>query len=397
MIHGYTATGGVMSIRSATPTVLLTIVLLLAAACTDRVKQPEGAEASPRSTVVASAVGEKVVNVYNWFDYIEPSALEKFTAETGIKVNYDTYESNEVLETKLLTGNTGYDVVVPSNTYLERQIKAGALSKLDRSQLPNWKNLDLVILNRVATNDPENQYAVNYMWGTNGIGYNEQMVQAIMPDAPVDSWSLVFEPEFASKFKDCGIALLDSPADVVPLVLIYLGKDPNSETDEDLMLAEKKLMAVRPYIRLIHSSAPTDALANGEICISVNWNGLVLQARDRAAEAGLDHVIKYSVPKEGTISWFDMLAIPKDAPHRDSAHAFINFLQRPDIAAANSNFIKYANGNALSRELIDEAVRMDPSIYPSAEIQSRIFVDTAESEDYARRLMRSWTRFVAGK
>jgi len=386
-----------MSIRSATPTVLLTIVMLLAAACTDRVKQPEGAEASPRSTVVASAVGEKVVNVYNWFDYIEPSALEKFTAETGIKVNYDTYESNEVLETKLLTGNTGYDVVVPSNTYLERQIKAGALSKLDRSQLPNWKNLDLVILNRVATNDPENQYAVNYMWGTNGIGYNEQMVQAIMPDAPVDSWSLVFEPEFASKFKDCGIALLDSPADVVPLVLIYLGKDPNSETDEDLMLAEKKLMAVRPYIRLIHSSAPTDALANGEICISVNWNGLVLQARDRAAEAGLDHVIKYSVPKEGTISWFDMLAIPKDAPHRDSAHAFINFLQRPDIAAANSNFIKYANGNALSRELIDEAVRMDPSIYPSAEIQSRIFVDTAESEDYARRLMRSWTRFVAGK
>ena len=371
--------------------------MLLAAACTDRVKQPEGAEASPRSTVVASAVGEKVVNVYNWFDYIEPSALEKFTAETGIKVNYDTYESNEVLETKLLTGNTGYDVVVPSNTYLERQIKAGALSKLDRSQLPNWKNLDLVILNRVATNDPENQYAVNYMWGTNGIGYNEQMVQAIMPDAPVDSWSLVFEPEFASKFKDCGIALLDSPADVVPLVLIYLGKDPNSETDEDLMLAEKKLMAVRPYIRLIHSSAPTDALANGEICISVNWNGLVLQARDRAAEAGLDHVIKYSVPKEGTISWFDMLAIPKDAPHRDSAHAFINFLQRPDIAAANSNFIKYANGNALSRELIDEAVRMDPSIYPSAEIQSRIFVDTAESEDYARRLMRSWTRFVAGK
>jgi len=386
-----------MSIRSATPTVLLTIVLLLAAACTDRVKQPESAEASPRSTVVASAVGEKVVNVYNWFDYIEPSALEKFTAETGIKVNYDTYESNEVLETKLLTGNTGYDVVVPSNTYLERQIKAGALSKLDRSQLPNWKNLDPVILNRVATNDPENQYAVNYMWGTNGIGYNEQMVQAIMPDAPVDSWSLVFEPEFASKFKDCGIALLDSPADVVPLVLIYLGKDPNSETDEDLMLAEKKLMAVRPYIRMIHSSAPTDALANGEICISVNWNGLVLQARDRAAEAGLDHVIKYSVPKEGTISWFDMLAIPKDAPHRDSAHAFINFLQRPDIAAANSNFIKYANGNALSRELIDEAVRMDPSIYPSAEIQSRIFVDTAESEDYARRLMRSWTRFVAGK
>ena len=323
--------------------------------------------------------------------------LEKFTAETGIKVNYDTYDSNEVLETKLLAGNTGYDVVVPSNTYLERQIKAGALSKLDRSKLPNWQNLDPVIVERVATNDPGNQYAVNYMWGTNGIGYNESKVRAIMPDAPVDSWKLVFEPEFASRFKDCGIALLDSPTDVVPLVLIYLGKDPNSESQEDLLLAEKKLMAVRPYIRMIHSSAPTDALANGEICISVNWNGTVMQARDRALEAGLGHVIKYSVPKEGTISWFDMLAIPKDAPHPDNAHVFINFMQRPDVAAANSNFIKFANGNAASRDLIDESVRLDPSIYPSAEIQSRIFVDTAESEDYTRRLMRSWTRFVAGK
>jgi putrescine transport system substrate-binding protein len=385
-----------MPFRNPTPNALLTSVLLLVTACTDRAGQPsDGIETVGRATVATAS--ERVVNVYNWFDYIEPSVLEKFTAETGIKVNYDTYESNEVLETKLLTGNTGYDVVVPSNTYMERQIKAGALTKLDRSKLPNWKNLDPVIVQRVATNDPGNQYGVNYMWGTNGIGYNEGMVKAIMPDAPVDSWRLVFEPEYASRFKDCGIALLDSPADVVPLVLIYLGKDPNSESDEDLMLAEKKLMAIRPYVRMIHSSAPTDALANGELCISVNWNGLVLQARDRAAEAGLDHVIKYSVPKEGTISWFDMLAIPKDAPHPDTAHAFINFMQRPDIAAANSNFIKYANGNAASRDLIDESVRLDPSIYPSADINSRIFVDTAEAEDYARRLMRSWTRFVAGQ
>jgi putrescine transport system substrate-binding protein len=376
--------------------VVITALILLTA-CTDRAREPsESAAASDRSTVVASSGDERVVHVYNWFDYIDPAVLEKFTVETGIKVVYDTYESNEVLETKLLTGNTGYDVVVPSNTYMERQIKAGALSKLDRSKLPNWKNLDPVIIERVSMNDPGNQYGVNYMWGTNGIGYNEAMVEAIMPDAPVDSWRLVFEPEYASRFKDCGIALLDSPTDVVPLVLIYLGKDPNSESDEDLKLAEKRLMSIRPYVRMIHSSAPTDALANGELCISVNWNGLVLQARDRALEAGLDHVIKYSIPKEGTISWFDMLAIPKDAPHPDTAHVFINFMQRPDIAAANSNFIRYANGNAASRELIDESVRLDPSIYPSADINSRILVDTAESEDYTRKLMRSWTRFVAG-
>jgi putrescine transport system substrate-binding protein len=374
----------------------LAAALLLAACGEGQGPTTPAASAAAPSATVALADDQSVVNVYNWFDYIEPSVLEKFTAETGIKVNYDTYDSNEVLETKLLAGRTGYDVVVPSNTYLERQIRAGALSKLDRSKLPNWKNLDPVIVERVATNDPGNQHAVNYMWGTNGIGYNERMIKEIMPDAPVDSWRLVFEPEYASRFKDCGIALLDSPTDVVPLVLIYLGKDPNSESDEDLMLAEQKLMTVRPYIRMIHSSAPTEALASGELCISVNWNGQVMQARDRALEAGQGHVINYSIPKEGTISWFDMLAIPKDAPHPDSAHAFINFMQRPDIAAANSNFIKFANGNAASRDLIDESVRADPSIYPSDDISSRIFVDTAESEAYTRRLMRSWTRFVSG-
>ena len=338
-----------------------------------------------------------VVNVYNWFDYIDPAMLEKFTAETGIRVVYDTYDANEVLETKLLTGNTGYDVVVPSLPFLERQIRAGVFRKLDRSKVPNWTNLDPEILRQVALIDPGNAHGVPYMWGTNGIGYNEGKVKAIMPDAPVDSWRLVFDPAIASRFQDCGIAVLDSPSDVVPLVLIYLGKDANSESEEDLRLVEETLMAIRPYVRMIHSSALTDALANGELCLTVNWNGPVVLARERAAEAGLGYMIKYSIPKEGTVGWFDSMAIPKDAPHAENAHAFINFMQRPDVAAANSNFINYANGNLASYLLIDESVRTNPGVYPPDEVKSRLTVDVSESEQYSRLLNRTWSRFVAGR
>ncbi len=321
MIHAIPALAGNNNCRRTAIAALSGVLLVLTACGPRNDSQSAAGDAAQSPTVLASSGDEKVVHVYNWADYIEPAMLEKFTAETGIEVNYDTYDSNEVLETKLLAGKTGYDVVVPSNTYLERQIRAGAFQKLDRSKIPNWSNLDPVITERVAQNDPGNQYAVNYMWGTNGIGYNESQVRAIMPDAPVNSWKLVFEPEFASKFKDCGISMLDSPTDIVPLVLIYLGKDPNSESEEDLLLAEKKLMAVRPYVRTIHSSAFLESLANGELCVSVAWNGTVLQARDRALEAGRGDVIKYNVPQEGTISWFDMLAIPKDAPHPENAHA----------------------------------------------------------------------------
>ena len=377
---------------------ILSCALLLIAACgsNDRASSAAAdAEASP--TVLAASGGEKVVNVYNWFDYIDPAMLEKFTAETGIRVVYDTYDANEVLETKLLAGNTGYDVVVPSLTFLERQIRAGVFRKLDRSKIPNWTNLDPEILTQVALIDPDNAHAVPYMWGTNGIGYNEGKVKAIMPDAPVDSWRLVFDPAIASRFQGCGIAVLDSPGDVVPLVLIYLGKDANSESEEDLRLAEETLMAIRPYIRMIHSSALTDALANGELCLTVNWNGPVVLAHERAAEAGLGHVIKYSIPKEGTVGWFDSLAIPKDAPHAENAHAFINFMQRPDVAAANSNFINYANGNVASYLLIDESVRTNPGVYPPAEVKSHLTVDVSDSEEYSRLLNRAWSRFVAGR
>jgi putrescine transport system substrate-binding protein len=374
-------------------TMLLTVIgaTLVVAGCGR--KSDESAADSATKVAEADA---KVVHVYNWANYIEPTLLEKFTAETGIKVVYDVYDSNEMLESKLMAGQSGYDVVVPTASFLERQVDAGVFLELDRAQLPNWKNLDPEILERVALHDPGNKHAVDYMWGTTGIGYNETKVKAIMPDAPVDSWKLILDPTVASKFKDCGISVLDGPTDVVPGVLAYLGLDPTSESEQDLAKAEQTLMAIRPYLRMIHSSNYIDALANGEICIALGWSGDILQARDRAAEAGLDQSIKYFVPKEGTIIWFDLLAIPRDAPHPGNAHALINFLQRAEVAAANSNFINYANGNAASFPMVDEAIRNDPAIYPPAEVKAKLFPDLAESEAFSRALNRSWTRFVTG-
>jgi len=362
------------------------------AAAADTAAAPAaGAPAAPVSTE------EKVVNVFNWSDYVDPATLEAFTAETGIKVNYDVFDSNEVLETKLLAGNTGYDVVVPSASFMERQIKAGVFMKLDRSKLSNWGSLDPEIMQRVALHDPGNEHAVNQFWGTDGIGYNEGKVKAIDPNAPVDSWNLVFDPKWAAKFKDCGISVLDAPSELSAVVLAYLGKDPNSQSEADLKAVEEVLMRVRPYIRMIHSSSYIDALANGEICVAVGWSGDVLMARDRAAEAGQGNVIKYSVPKEGTIIWFDMYAIPADAKHPDNAHAFINFMMRPEIAAKNSSFVNYANGNLASFPLIDEKVRLDPGVYPPPEVKAKLFPDLAETPEYTRLLNRTWTRFTTGK
>jgi putrescine transport system substrate-binding protein len=359
-------------------------------------KSEEAATQEAAQTPVAAGE-EQVVNVYNWSDYIDPAMLEKFTAETGIKVNYDVFDSNEVLETKLLAGNTGYDVVVPSASFLERQIKAGVFRKLDRSKLPNWPNLDPEILQRVALHDPGNEHSVNHMWGTDGVGYNEGKIKAIMPNAPLDSWDMIFEPKVVSKFKDCGVSVLDAPSELSAVVLAYLGKDPNSQDPADLKLVEDKLMSIRPYIRMIHSSQYIDALANGEICLALGWSGDVLQARDRAKEAGQGNVIKYYVPKEGTIIWFDMYAIPDDAPHPDNAHAFINFMMKPEVAAANSNFVNYATGNAASIPLVNEDVRNDPGVYPPPEVKAKLFPDLSETEEFTRLLNRTWTRFTTGK
>ncbi len=340
---------------------------------------------------------EKVVNVYNWSDYIDPKTLEAFTKETGIKVNYDVFDSNEVLQTKLLAGNTGYDVVVPSASFLELQIKAGVFQKLDKSKLPNWKNLDADILKRVALHDPGNQYAVNHMWGTDALGYNIDKIKAIDPNAPLDSWNMLFDPKEAAKFKDCGISVLDAPDEVIGVALAYLGKDPNSEKAEDLKAAEDLLMKIRPYIRMIHSSQYIDALANGEICLSLGWSGDILQSKSRAEEAKQGVKIGLSVPKEGTIIWFDMYAIPADAPHPDNAHAFINYMMRPEVAAANSNFVHYANGNAASVPLIDPAVHNDPGVYPPKETMDKLFPNLARTAEFTRQMNRTWTRFTTGK
>jgi len=345
----------------------------------------------------ASLAGAAEVRVYNWSDYIDESILEEFEKETGVKVVYDVFDSNEVLETKLLAGKTGYDIVVPTGSFLARQIKAGVFQKLDRAKLPNWSGLDDDILQRVSLHDPGNEHSVNYMWGTTGIGVNDAKVKAIMPDAPVDSWNLVFDPKIAARFKDCGISVLDAPSEVVAAVLAWKGKDPNSQAEADLKIAEEVLLAVRPYIRMIHSSQYIDALANGEICIAVGWSGDILQARDRAVEANQGVTISYHIPKEGTIMWFDMFAIPKDAKNVDNAHAFINYMMRPEVAAANSNFINYAGGVGAAVALISDEVRNDPGIFPPAEVKAKLFPDLAETEEFTRLLNRTWTRFTTGQ
>ena len=378
-------------------------VAVLVVACGQKPAAPPAETAPPPPEPAAAAPAaietdaEKVLNVYNWSDYIDPGVIDDFQKETGIKVKYDVFDSNEVLETKLLAGSTGYDIVVPSASFLERQIKAGVFQKLDKSRLPNLKNLDPVLTAQIARHDPGNEHSVNYLWGTSGVGYNEAKIKAAMPDAPVDSFAMFFDPNVVSKFKDCGVSILDAPSEVVGAVLVYLGKEANSENPEDLAAAEKVLTSIRPYVKYINSSKYIEDLANGEICLAMGWSGDVLQARDRAAEAGNNVVVKYLIPKEGAIMFFDMLAIPNDAKHVLNAHLFIDYLLRADVAARNTNFVNFANSNAASFELVNEEIRNDPGIYPSEAIKPKLVPDLAESAQFTRLLTRSWTRFKTGK
>jgi putrescine transport system substrate-binding protein len=379
------------------PTRTIPAIVLCAAALLGGCGKRDGeSAAAPEATAGPAVVGSKVVNVYNWSDYIDPQVIKDFEAETGIAVRYDVFDSNEVLETKLLTGNSGYDVVVPSAYFLERQIKAGVFRKLDKGKLGNLAHLDPELTAIAARHDPDNAHGVVYMWGTTGIGYNAEKVLGIMPDAPVDSWNLVFDPAIAAKFKDCGISVLEDPTDMVATVLLWLGKDPNSQSEADLKLAEEKLLAIRPYIRTIHSSQYIEDLANGEICIAVGYSGDVLQAKDRAAEAGKPIDIRYSIPKEGALMWFDTLAIPADAPNPDNAMAFIDYLLRPEVAAKNSEFVNYANANAGATALLPAELREDPGIYPPADVKARLQPNLTKSPDFTRLLNRSWTRFTTG-
>jgi putrescine transport system substrate-binding protein len=365
---------------------LLAALLGGGSACSQRVAHGATAEES-----------ENVLNVDNWSDYIQPSVITDFEKEYGIHVNYDVFDSNEILETRLLTGHTNYDIVVPSGAFLERQLQADIYQKLDKSLLPNLKNVDPEVARATALYDPGNQYSVDYMWITSGVGYNAAAIRERLADAPVDSWRMLFDPAVVSKFQDCGVSILDAPSEVVGTVLLYLGRNPNSDSPEDLKAAEQALHAIRPYVRYVDSSRYIDNLANGDICLVMGWSGDIKQAHDRAQEAGKGIDIAYSIPKEGAISNYDVLAIPADAPHVRNAHLFINYLLRPDVAAKNSDLIKYANALSPDIQPLDPAVRDDPGVYPPAAVRARLTPERPRPADYQRLLTRMWTRFKTGK
>ncbi len=349
------------------------------------------------SALLTLPVLAEEVRVYNWSDYIDESLLKKFTKETGIKVIYDTFDSNEVLETKLLAGSTGYDVVVPSGSFLARQIKAGVFQKLDKSKLPNLKNVWPEIAKQVEIYDPGNQYGVNYMWGTTGIGYNVDKVKAALgPDAPVNSWALVFDPKNMKKLASCGVEFLDAPTEIIPAALKYIGEDPDSKDPKVLAKAEPILEAVRPYVRKFHSSEYINALANGEICVAIGWSGDVLMARDRAAEAKNGVTVEYAIPKEGSLMWFDELAIPADAPDPAAAYKFINFMLDAKNAAAASNYVYYANGNLASQKYLNKDVIDDPAIYPDQKTVDNLYITTPYNAKIQKIVTRMWTRIKTG-
>jgi putrescine transport system substrate-binding protein len=345
----------------------------------------------------APAQPERVVNFYNWSDYIDPTVLDDFSKETGIKVRYDTFDSNDTLEAKLLAGKSGYDVVVPTGYFLARQIAAGIFQKLDKSKLPNLANVWPEIAKDLAIYDPGNLYAVNYMWGTTGIGYNAKAVaRALGPNAAIDSWGDVFDPDKIAKFKDCGVHLLDSSDDVMSAALHYLHLDPNSSDPADLEKAANLLEKIRPYVRKFHSSEYLNGLATGEVCLALGFSGDVKQAQKRAAEAKAGVEIGYAIPKEGAQLWFDNLAIPSDAPDVDAAHALINYLLKPEVAAKNSNLISYANGNLASQKFVDPSILGDRTIYPDAATMAKLYTILAHDQKTQRLVNRLWTRIKTG-
>src|SRR5690606_11719106 len=346
----------------------------------------------------AAQADDKVLHVYNWSDYIAPDTLANFEKETGIKVVYDVFDSNEVLEAKLLAGSSGYDVVVPSNPFLTKQIKAGVFQKLDKSKLPNWKNLDTDLLKALEPSDPGNLYSIPYMWGTIGIGYNVDKVKAVLGDgAPVDSWDLVFKPENIEKLKSCGVSFLDSPTEMLPAAMNYQGLSPISENSADLKKGEELFLKIRPHVAYFHSSKYISDLANGNICVAVGYSGDLYQSKSRAEEAGTGVNIRYQIPKEGARSFFDMLAIPADAKNVGNAHVFLNFLLRPEVMAEITDYVQFPNANAAATPLLDEAIRNDPGIYPPQNVMAKLYSFPDLDAKVQRAMTRSWTKIKSGR
>lgn len=374
-------------------------LLLISAGLTAGCGRPahDGADPPPAGPAAATNAEEPVLNFANFVEEIAPETLENFTRETGIRVNYDTYDLNQVLETRLLTGNTGLDLVVPSGNFIERQIQSGVYRKLDRSLLPNLEHLDPALLAQVAHNDPGNAHTVPYLWGTHGLGYNVARVEAALGGPAPDSWALVFDPRYAAKLAHCGIVLMDVPWMMVSAALLYLGRDPNSERPEDLAAAMEVLMAIRPYAREITSSTVTQQLMDGQACIAVGVNGDFYLARKLARESGRPVEIRYVFPQEGAILWVDVLAIPADAAHPRNAHRLIDYLMRPEVIARVTEATGYANANASGTALLPAELRDDPTIYPGAEVMKRLHVGKAHTDEYVRLRNREFTRFRTGQ
>ena len=348
-------------------------------------------------SIVSASAQQKTVNVYNWSDYIDPRLIEEFAKETGIKVTYDTYDSNETLEAKLLAGRSGYDLVAPSGTFLQRQIQAGVYRPLDRSRLSNAKNLWPEVDAMLAVYDPKNRHAVNYMWFTTGIAYNVAKAKARMGDAPMNTWDVVFKPENLRKFSDCGVYVLDSAEDLLAIALRYLNLNPDSKSQSDIAKASALLQRMRPNVRRFHSSEYINALANGDICLAIGWSGDSFQAKTRAREAGNGVEINYVIPREGTLMSMDNLAIPKDAANVDEAYAFIDFLLRPENAARNTTASNFANGVLSSKPLIPSEITDNKAIYPDEETMRRLFTVTPPDRATQRTMTREWTRIKTGK
>ena len=350
------------------------------------------------ASLVAAPAQERVVNVYNWTDYIDPAVLRQFTAETGIKVRYDVFDSLETLEAKLLAGRSGYDVVVPSNEpSFSRLVRAGALAEIDHAGVPNWNQLDPVLMRRVAPSDPGNRHGAIYLWGTIGLGINPDRITALLPDAPIGSWDLMFKPAVVARLAPCGVTMMDSAIDVIPSVLRYLGRDPNSAAAADMAAVEQALMAIRPYIRTFSNGGTLEALASGRTCLAFDYSGDVIQAAARAVEAKRGVAVRYVTPQEGVEVGFDMLAIPADAPHKPEALAFIDFVLRPAVMAAITNATRYPNAVPASRALIRPELMADRNVFPTDADVAGFFTIGPVPQAAERARTRLWARFKAGR
>jgi len=392
-------------LKESTPMKLRISLLALACAglfaCgkTEAPKETTAAPAdAPAAAPAAPAEEPKVVNVLNWSDYIAEDTIANFEKDTGIKVTYDVFDSNEVLEAKLMTGKSGYDVVVPSLTFLARQIEAGVFMPLDKSKIPNYANMDPQIQALIAQNDKDNAHSANYLWGTTGIAYNEDMLkQRLGADAPVDDWKLIFDPQYISKMTDCGVYILDTPSEILPIALLYLGEQPNSFDPAVIQKGVDLMLKIRPHITQFHSSQVIDALANGDACLAIAWSGDVLQAANRAEEAGKGVKVGYSIPKQGAPMWFDMMAIPKDAEHPNNAHVFINYMLKAEVMAGIQNYVEYASANAAAKPLVNPDIVNDHRIYPTPEVQATLFSLAVIPPEVDRIFNRAWTTIKTGQ